>query len=179
MRFRQLQCILTSVACLGILCGPTVTSGQSPASMPSSSSARTAIRDVALDQKQTLRGEVRNVDGQVQPAMDLVLWRESGAVRRTRTDRSGRFAFHQLKGGTYTILTPTSSTTCRVWTAEVAPPQARPAILVLSGVRSHRGQRPLEEAFVFNPFIMGTIIAAAIAIPIAIHNSGDDLPSGS
>jgi len=41
-----------------------------------------------------------------------------------------------------------------------------------------RGQQPFSAIFT-NTLFIGLVIAAAIAIPIAVHNSQDDQPSGS
>jgi hypothetical protein len=34
-----------------------------------------------------------------------------------------------------------------------------------------RGQGPLSELLTYDPVLVGIIIAAAIAIPVAVHNS--------
>jgi hypothetical protein len=139
-----------------------------------------SIPDVALDSANSLHGEVRDEQGQPQVDTDVLLWQEAAAVKRTRTDRQGHFVFPHLTGGAYRILTPTASTACRAWTLQAAPPQARRRLLLVSDAGLARGQQPMNEMFIFNPLVMASVIAAAIAIPIAIHNSNnDDRPPGS
>jgi hypothetical protein len=141
---------------------------------------RPLVLDVGLDANRALRGEVRDAQGQAQANTDVVLWKKDVIVQRTRSDGKGRFRFRDLKGGHYQIATPDSKVACRAWTAGHAPPSARKSLLIVANVYSARGQQPINEVFCFNPFLMGTIIAAAIAIPIAVHNSGDgQLQDGS
>ena len=141
---------------------------------------RNTIRDVKLDSSQRLHGEVRDAQGKLLPNTDVVLWQGSTLVNRTRTDAKARFHFPAVRGGQYRIATPDVTVECRAWTAELAPPNAGESLLVVANLYSARGQQPINEVFCFNPFLMGTIVAAAIAIPIALHDSGDgQLPDGS
>jgi hypothetical protein len=41
-----------------------------------------------------------------------------------------------------------------------------------------RGQQPICDLLT-NPLVIGLVVAAAIAIPVAIHNADNDSPSGS
>ena len=178
MRLRALKLTLTALACWGILAGPLMADDPLRGLSPRNT-GRPVIHDVALDANTSLHGEVRDVDGKLQPNTDVSLWLRAVIVQRARTDRFGRFAFRGLRGGTYQIRTAATSVTCRAWRAATAPPRAQTTILLLVNTGAVRGQQPLQEAFVFNPFLMGALIAAAIAIPIALHNSDDDLPEGS
>jgi hypothetical protein len=45
--------------------------------------------------------------------------------------------------------------------------------MMVSSPQLVRGQQPISAVF-SNPLLIGLIIAAAIAIPVAIHNSQDD-----
>jgi|GEM_PF-3094914 len=129
--------------------------------------------DLALDAQGSLSGEVRNEQGQLQVDTDVVLWQGSRMLQRTRTNQRGQFRFTRLRGGMYRIATPDVTLACRAWTAKLAPPNARQSLLVVANMYSARGQQPINEVFCFNPFLMGTIVAAAIAIPIAVHDDGD------
>lgn len=150
-----------------------------PAKMFASKSLPMAL-DVALDRNHSLSGEVRDAQGRLQLDTDVVLWQGNDMLQRTRTDQRGRFQFSKLRGGEYRIATPDTTIACRAWVASLAPPNARKSLLVVANMYSVRGQRPINEVFCFNPFLMGTIVAAAIAIPIAVHDSGDgQLADGS
>jgi hypothetical protein len=41
-----------------------------------------------------------------------------------------------------------------------------------------RGQQPLS-ALLMNPLVIGAVIAAAVAIPLAVHHNHHESPSGS
>ena len=147
---------------------------------------RSLTFDVALDAQGSLFGEVRDGQGKAQRNTDVVLWQGNQMIQRTRTNGQGQFYFANLQGGIYRIATPDVTLECRAWTSQLAPPSARESLLVVANMYSARGQQPINEVFCFNPFLMGTIVAAAIAIPIAIHDSGDgelsdavELPDGS
>jgi hypothetical protein len=70
------------------------------------------------------------------------------------------------------------SVTCRAWTHAAAPPAATDQLTVVDGPPLIRGQQPFSAVFT-NPLFIGLVIAAAIAIPIAVHNAQHDHPSGS
>jgi hypothetical protein len=42
-----------------------------------------------------------------------------------------------------------------------------------------RGQRPFSDLFFADPLLVGLVVAAAIAIPIAVSSSRNDRPAGS
>lgn len=178
MRLRTLKSTLAALACLGMLAGPLMADDPLRVLSPRDT-GRPAIHDIALGANNSLHGVVRDSDGKLQPKMDVSIWHGPVMVQQARTDSVGRFSFHGLRGSIYQIRTAATTVTCRAWTAATAPPKAQSTILLLSNTDSVRGQRPLGDAFVFNPFLMGALIAAAIAIPIALHNSNDDLPDGS
>lgn len=143
-------------------------------------SATSLALDVTLDDGGSVRGEIRDAQGQLKPGTAVALWRGQNEVQRVRADQHGAFRFVGLTGGMYRITTPDTTVHCRFWTAGHAPPASRQGLLIVTNEYSERGQQPINEVFCFNPFLMGTIIAAAIAIPIAVHESGDDdLSDGS
>ncbi len=137
------------------------------------------VRDISLNSRGVLHGLV--YDRQAQPRAEIAvgLRHDGRLIGQATTDANGRFQFAGLRGGTYHVVTIDSSVVCRVWTADAAPPAAEKAVVVVSQVGLVRGQQPLDELFVFHPVLMGALVAAAVAIPIAIRNSGDDLPPAS
>lgn len=177
MVIRILRPALVLFSCLGLLCNPLcaweVAKGKK--------NRRPAIAlDVLLDGKGTLSGELRDRQGRAIPRTPVLLWKGEYPIQHVRTDDQGRFAFSGLRVGVYRVASRRASVACRAWTAKIAPPSARQRLLVVAQNVSARGQQPLKERFIANPFVMGTVIAAAIAIPIAIHDSGDDDgPDGS
>lgn len=201
MMLRRSRSALVAMSCAGMLSSPVLAQQPVPSTntgspiprvanastggstAPAKMFARKSVPlafDVALDRNRSLSGEVRNEQGQLQVDTDVVLWRGSEMLQRTRTNESGKFQFTELRGGEYRIATPDATIACRAWVATLAPPNARESLLVVGNMYSVRGQRPINEVFCFNPFLMGTIVAAAIAIPIAVHDSGDgQLADGS
>jgi hypothetical protein len=118
----------------------------------------------------------RVLDGDGQPAVNSKL---SLAVHRTgeqievAVDREGRFVVSGLAGGVYQLKTKYGSSVCRCWAPGTAPPQAKNELLVVADERIERGQRPLADALFSTPTLLILMIAAAIIIPIAVHNSKD------
>ena len=100
-----------------------------------------------------------------------------------QTDGEGVFAVSKLRGGVHEIATADNLQVCRLWAAGTAPPGAAKSIDVVSPGEVVRGQygpppgnRFIKKAKVWatNPFIVGGVVAAAIAIPVAL--SDDDGP---
>jgi hypothetical protein len=118
-----------------------------------------------------------NVRG-VRLAGEVVVLRQSGLERgRTITDARGRFWFGGLRGGIYRVVAGGRSLLVRAWAAETAPPAAGKVALLVVGPEVVRGQMPLEEFFASDAVVIAGMVAAMIAIPIAVHNSGRDKPA--
>lgn len=142
------------------------------------------VPDVRLDDQQAFHGVV--VDGEGRPcpqaAISLTKVGSTGTAHKpmeTVTDERGKFDFRDLTGGTYRIETSAGVYLCRLWTHAAAPPSAAPALLVVNDAHIQRGQRPIRDAILADPLLMATVVAAAIAIPIAVHKNRDDSPEGS
>ena len=176
MAAHRISWTLLVASLCGLVLGPIHAEDVVPASRK-----RTASLDVELSAEGVLAGELRDRQGRVQPLQDVWLWQKTRRVGRTRSDQRGRFQFRGVRGGVYRVVTGDVAVWCRCWPKATSPPAARAGLLLVTSDISTRGQQPLKEVFVANPFVMGGIIAAAIAIPIAVHNSGDDdqLPDGS
>lgn len=148
---------------------------------PSRRAVTTSLPDLRLDPRGGFSGQVVNPQGQPQAKTPLVLYRhnsQSGWELATKltTDPQGRFRTTGLRPGMHQLVVGSDQQTMiRVWDAKMAPPGARPELLVVTGDGLSRGQRPFgaitpgEKAF-----IVGGMVAAAIAIPIAVANSDDD-----
>lgn len=129
-------------------------------------------RDVELDRHGSLRGVVVDVQGA--PVAHAVVVIQSGQRERgrTETDGLGRFVMGPLHGGTYQVRVGHEGRLVRVWAAETAPPAAKPMVLVVLGGEVVRGQLPLEEFCSSDAFVITGLVGAMIALPIALHNSG-------
>jgi len=137
-----------------------------------------AIPDIALDAHGTLLGTLVDAQGQPQPQALVALQQDGQTLAQTRSDAHGRFAVTGLRGGVYLIVTEHGALPCRAWTAAAAPPSAGRQLLVPSDA-AYRGQYPISDLFIADPILLSLVIAAAIAIPIAVHNSKSDSVPGS
>jgi hypothetical protein len=134
-----------------------------------------------------LIGQLYDADRRPLPQAEVSILAGDYTVATTRTDASGVFRVAGLRGGVHRIATANAVATYRLWAAGTAPPQAAPVLPLVVDGELARGQwsppRPVS-AFVestrewrTNPFIVGGLVAAAVAIPVAIHNADD--PPGS
>lgn len=156
------------------------------ATIPPTSPA--VIQDTALTKAGVLRGHVFNAQGTALRGVDVAVLATDGRAVRSRTKEDGEFAVGGLKGGVYQVVAGQGSQVIRAWSEGTAPPQAEEQIMIVSDPRVMAGQwEPgtlgyfLQEAryTLSNPLVVGGIIAAAVAIPVAIHNADDDEASGS
>ena len=137
------------------------------------------LPDVRLDASGTLHGVVVDAQGHGLPESVVILSRVAdGQTWKVRTNDEGQFVA-VVPGGTFRLQTSEGISACRVWTSESAPPRTADRILVVNDRMVQRGQRPIRELFTSDPIFIATLVAAAIAIPIAVHKSRDDSPSGS
>jgi hypothetical protein len=165
---------LTALAMVGMML-PRF--GLATESVPENTKPAISIIDVALHQDGTLRGQVLDVQGIPAAETTVAVVHQGEVVATVRTDRQGRYSVDGLKTGLYQVVTDQGITVCRVWNAKVAPPSAQTEALVIDGthvMRGHLGGRSLG-ALLSNPWVLGAIVAAAIAIPLAL----DDKKSGS
>jgi hypothetical protein len=135
------------------------------------------IDDVKLHKNGSLYGVV--LTSELQPAVDkaVMIQRGKEVLATTKTNESGGFGFAGLNSGVYQLVGPEGQRTVRVWTEKAAPPSAAPqAVLVNDTVRAQYGMQRLK-VFLSNPFVIAAIIATAVAIPVAIHNSGSSTPA--
>jgi hypothetical protein len=143
--------------------------------------SRPATHDVQLDSQGQMTGMVVDAAGRPQADEPVAIQR----VDRTadpvhiKTESDGRFRIGPLSAGTYRLTTDEGVCLCRLWTHTAAPPAASPALLIVNDATVTRGQRPIRDMFRSDPILMATVVAAAIAIPIAVHKSRDNDADGS
>jgi hypothetical protein len=124
-----------------------------------------------------LQGVVFDVHARPLAGQSVLLMYNNRELARTASDQDGRFAFAGLRGGVYGLSVDGVSYVYRVWTATAAPPNAQAQVALVKGGLIQRGQRPFGELFVCDPVVLGVVLAAAIAIPVVIHNSRSDRPA--
>jgi hypothetical protein len=166
-----------SLACLAWLL-PVQPGLAAPPVSTAAMAAPAGIVDVRLDAHGAIHGHLLDAFGHGLADRPVVLQQVGGAALQTQTDAAGRFVLRRVGGGVHQLTTGHGTVTCRVWTHAAAPPSATNQLTVVADQQVVRGQQPFSAIFT-NPLFIGLVIAAAIAIPIAVHNSQDDQPSGS
>ncbi|MFW6169481.1 MAG: carboxypeptidase-like regulatory domain-containing protein [Planctomycetota bacterium] len=136
------------------------------------------IVDTSL-QAGRLTGQVTNAEGIPVTSALVVAVQNQKAVSRAVTGKDGTFSLAGIQGGLCHVVTGNMVQVCRCWTRNTAPPAAKPHLLIASDAAIVRGQRPLSERVFAKPVLLGLVLAAAIAIPIAVHNRRQDSHSGS
>ncbi|MCY2988538.1 MAG: carboxypeptidase-like regulatory domain-containing protein [Planctomycetota bacterium] len=164
-RMRYVKAVTVVLACLGWLWPVPPVSAVPPAAEATASPA--AFQDVRLGDGGTLAGQLLDAHGQPVAQQSVALLQGTKALVETRTDAAGRFAFRQVRSGVVQLTEGTVCVACRVWTKAAAPPAAQGQALLVAEADVVRGQQPLSALFT-NPLVIGLIIAAAIAIPLAI-----------
>lgn len=141
------------------------------------------IRDVELARGGLLVGRLLDANGRPLRDADVSVLAGGKTLASMRTDADGVFAVSNLRGGVHEITTADNVQVCRLWAHGTAPPHTPRSIDVVSGSEVIRGQygpppgnRFVRKAKVWatNPLIVGGVIAAAVAIPVAL--SDDDGP---
>lgn len=140
--------------------------------------------DVVLTSDGVLHGYVVNGAGVPMGNVQVTLTSPTGDVVSAESDEKGRFGFRGLQGAGYQLETEHGVVMCRAWTAKAAPPKSAATLLLVHDAELARGQwsappgvnsgvSRLKRAMT-NPFFVATIVGAAVAIPVAIHNANQD-----
>lgn len=178
MRRTRFSVGLAMLALIGLLPGPALYAADTK--LPAARAAATPIiRDVALGADGTLLGMVVDSQGVPLPKLPVIVRQSTREIARTESGADGRFQVKGLTGGVYDVTAGPGVGTFRLWAANTAPPSANSGVLLVAQADAVRGQMPLENFLTSDVVIITLIGAAAIAIPVAIHNSRNDKKSGS
>ena len=173
-RMGILKALTSGLACLGMIV-PTfdLQAGVNAGTPRPQTAGRDPVRiDVMLQHDGVLSGEVVGTNGKRLSGMPVSLRSSDGKVTNIVTDQSGRFRVSRLRNGTYQIVAGPAEGSYgigvyRIWDPASAPPSARQS----ATVRVVRGQGGSLLSCLGNPWVILGIIATAVAIPVAIHNS--------
>lgn len=136
--------------------------------------ATTTVRDVALQAGGVLEGQVLDTQGQpvANAAVRAVgLGTRAEQVRTAQADAAGRFQIAGLSGGVYRLETAQGLVICRLWAPNTSPPAAESSVLLVHGGETVRGN--LSSIGWLGWTLIGLGVAAAIAIPLALHDDDD------
>lgn len=144
----------------------------------SAQGAAEAMADVALQEGGVLQGQLLAADGTPQAGVPVELRRDGRPVAASTTNEAGLFAIAGVEAGMHELYTPAGRNIYRAWAPHTAPPSAQQGVLLVSGKQVVRGQfggggNPWMQGLgssLANPWILGLIVAAAIAIPLAIDD---------
>jgi len=131
------------------------------------------VYDVRLGEDGSFSGQLLDPSGRPLAGQTVLLTQAGKTLAQSRSGDRGEFSFDQVRAGVYQVTIGASAVACRVWTQQAAPPVATSQLAVVTHPDVIRGQQPISALF-SNPLFVGLIVAAAIAIPVAIHNSQDD-----
>ena len=131
------------------------------------------MTDVQLRDDGVLLGQVVTPENTPVAGVDVLLRSGREQLGASKTDHNGCFAFSGLRTGVYQVATAEGQATYRVWTIGTAPPGVPSGALIVFGGDTVRGQHHMRcmRNLLCNPWVVAGIIAAAVAIPVAIHNS--------
>ena len=164
------QTLAVTLAVLG-LCLPQVALAAAPQAAPTS-----VVTDVRMHESGTLLGQVVSPENLPVPGVKVALLSKGKQLAVGGTDKSGYFAFKGLQNGVYQMVSPKGNAVYRVWSHQTAPPSAHLGALVVNGDDTVRGQHRFHgfRNWMANPWFVAAVITAAVAIPVAIHNSDND-----
>ncbi len=166
--------VFVSLACLGILlpqsafAAAPIVSKTLPGQATASKDAP-VIRDIALREGGLLVGQIVTTEGTAAAKVSVSLQQDGTELVRTATDANGLYAIKGLRGGVYHVVSGKTVDTYRLWAPGTAPPAAKDAAMLVEGGAVVRGEL---GSLIRNPWVLTAIIATAIAVPIAVSNSG-------
>lgn len=179
---RNLGSFAAALACINLLMplhllhasGPqtaaTRSTGQTASAPTLSKTARPMTRDVSLGGASEIHGQLVDKNGAPLANRVVVAVHTDKSSLQTVSDANGLFRLRDAKPGLYQIASERSYQLCRCWADGTAPPSSSKQLLMVEGDQTIRGQRPFGE-LLSGPVLIALIIAAAIIIPIAIHNN--------
>lgn len=182
--FDILRGFLTTSAAIGLLV-PQVALAASPSIKSPVTGAAVnqpalIARDVALQPGGRLQGQVFTTQGIPATGKEIAVGQNGKLLKSTRTDENGRFQFSGLSGGVYQVATDSGVGIYRLWAPQTAPPAAKSSALLVEDetvVRGGLGGGGII-GLLSNPWVLGGLTGAAIAIPLLLDDD-DDQDAGS
>lgn len=162
--------VMVTLAAVG-LCFPS-------AAIAATAPAKPKVMDVALLEGNVLVGQLVNTAGGPMADAKVMMQGKDQSAVALKTNKEGVFAVKGVPAGVYSLASKDTQGVYRLWAPKTAPPNAQKGALLVSGNEVARGQyaRGLRNMLA-NPWIVAGIVACAVAIPVAIHNSNHSSPS--
>ena len=157
---RVIRSVMLLLATLG-LCIPSVALASQP-----------AVVDIALADGGTLHGRVIDLQGSNVAGIPVSLQTQDRDVVSTTTVADGRFSMQGLQGGVYHVAAGQGQGAYRLWSPGTAPPAAHNDAIVYT----QNGHGGGLKMWLSNPIVIAGIVATAVAVPVALANSGSSSP---
>jgi len=160
-----IQRVLVCLALVGV-CLPQMAFASSP-------QTDTLATDVQLREGNIFDGQVITPENVAVANTEVTLLSAGHRIAQAKTDANGYFAFSGVRTGLYQVTAAKGQGTYRLWNGRTAPPKVQQGALVYAGQETVRGQNGFRGVrnFLANPIVIAGIVATAIAVPVAIHNS--------
>ncbi|MEN6458615.1 MAG: carboxypeptidase-like regulatory domain-containing protein [Thermoguttaceae bacterium] len=162
---RLIRGVMVSLAALG-MCLPQVTLASGQAAAP-------AVVDIALADGGVLQGQVVDLQGGHVANVPVSVKAADREVAQAVTTADGRFSVQGLRGGVYQVAAGEGQGVYRLWSSNTAPPSAQKGAVVYT---QNAQPRSGLKMFLTNPIVIAGIVATAIAVPVALANSGSSSP---
>lgn len=179
MRSARLKKTMAICLALAGLCLPRALFAATP------ENPQAGLIDVELQEGGVLMGQL--VDPQGQPKADAAVFLLDGnrKLAEAKTDAHGMFAFRGLRGGVYQLTGAEGIGAYRLWAPGTAPPAAQKGAMLIAGEDLVRGNLAYMgrnmgswcRYQLSRPIVLAGLTATAIAVPIAVHNSGKSGPT--
>ena len=120
------------------------------------------IRDVALQQGGTLRGELMSAQGHGAAGQTISLATDGELVAKAVVGADGKFFIGGLRPGVYSVVSGYTQSTLRLWSQAAAPPAAAPELLLVQQQSQiARGQFPNHLPQWDHPLLVGGLLITA------------------
>lgn len=129
------------------------------------------IQDVELHSNGMLATRVVDLQGQPVASQEVTVQYDGRTIATAVSDSDGYVAVKGLRPGVHSICTPTSTTICRFWSENTAPPSAVRIPAVVADGEIVRGQ---FGAFNLPMLVYAGVSAAALIIAIDAEDDADD-----
>jgi len=161
------------LACLGMILPVSVVEAAVAQSAPARPHAGqpSIAGDVELAARGTLPGQVVDPEGRPVKQLPVALRLWGREVASAKTDQAGRFIIGGLRGGTYHVVAGGTRGLYRIWAPKTAPPAANRELMIVVGGPRVRGNEGPIGYWLGNPWVVAGVVAAAVLIPVVIHQN--------
>ena len=173
---RHLRFLITMITSLGMLIPPCQVLGENPPKP--SNDLRTVkfayhVRDVVTNDKGVMTARVMSENGIPLGNQKVSLQRGNEVIATALSEPDGDVSFAGLASGLYELNVESSIQYVRLWHPNSAPPIAISQLLLVRDRDVERAQQDFCGSLLGQePVMIGVLIAAGIAIPLAVHESG-------